>query len=364
MPVGHARVLPSDKVSCSSSPVESTTVAMIRAPRSSADRQEWLASTLKLSQSLSNDASQRLLNCVLQHHEAFACKDSDRGEVIGVEHDINTSNSPRIRQVPRRVPFAIREAMTKMVQEMLLDDVIQESASPWASPVVLVKKKDGTLRFCVDYRRLNAVTHKDTFPLPRIDDLLDQMQGKKVFSTLDAKRSYWQIKVREPSREKTAFVTFDGLYEFKVMPFGLCNAPSTFQRLMQKILRGLSSFCSVYIDDILIFSESIEDHINHLSQVLERVESFGLKLHPSKCSLGCSQVLFLGHVVAADGIQPDPEKIRAVKDFPVPMNVRSVREFVGLASYYRRFVPHVAGPLHMLTRSNVPFVWTDSCQIS
>ena len=138
------------------------------------------------------------------------------------------------------------------------------------------------------------MTHKDMFPLPRINDLLDQMQGKKIFSTLDARRGYWQIKVHETSREKTAFVTFDWLYEFRVMPFGLCNAPSTFQRLMQKILRGLDSFCSVYIDDILVFSESIEEHLHHLAQVFEHIESFGLRLHPSKCSLGHSEVLFLG----------------------------------------------------------------------
>jgi len=152
-----------------------------------------------------------LLDCAKQHHHVFAVEDHERGEVVGVEHEINTGNSPPIRQVLRRVPFAVREAMTKMVHDMLEEGVIQESSSPWASPVVLVQKKDKSLRFCVDYRRLNAVTHKDTFPLPRIDDLLDQMQGKKVFSTLDAKRDYWQIRVQDASREKTAFVTFDGL---------------------------------------------------------------------------------------------------------------------------------------------------------
>ena len=208
---------------------------------------------LKISESLAPAESKKLLECVLQHHEVFAIEDNKRGEVVGVEHEINTGDSPPICQVPCRVPFAIRGEMTKLVQEMLRDEVIQESASPWASPVVLVRKKDGTLRFCIDYLHLNAVTHKDTFSLPRINDLLDQMQGK-IFSTLDAKRGYWQIKVHEPSREKTIFVTFDGLYEFRVMPFGLCNAPSTFQRLMQGILQGLNSFCSVYIDDILVFS--------------------------------------------------------------------------------------------------------------
>ena len=270
--IGSVKVLHACEMSVTTPIEESSTetgpsVAMVRTTSSSSRRQEWLASTLKMSQALTSEESKLLQDCVLQHHEVFAIEDNERGEVVDIEHRIDTSDSPPIRQIPRRVPFAVRGEMSRMVREMLRDDVIKELASPWASPVVLVREKDGSLRFCVDYRQLNAVTHKDTFPLPRIDDLLDQMQGKKVFSTIDAKRGYWQIKVHEASREKTAFVTFDGLYEFKVMPFGLCNAPSTFQRLMQKILCGFSSFCSVYIDDILVFSESIEEHITHLSRV-------------------------------------------------------------------------------------------------
>ena len=342
-----------------------TSVAVVHTVRTETERQQELRSTLSISPSLSKESSAELLECVMQCSDVFALEDSGRGEVIGIEHEIDTGDSPPIRQAPRRVPFAVRELMSKMVQEMLSDGVIQESSSPWASPVVLVRKKDGTLRFCIDYRRLNAVTRKDTFPLPQIDDLLDQMHGKKVFSTLDAKRGYWQINVQEQSREKTAFATYEGLYEFRVMPFGLCNAPATFQRLMQKILRGLSSFCCVYIDDILVFSDSVEEHAQHLSQVFERIQSCGLKLHPNKCSLGQSEVVFLGHVVSAAGISPDPAKLQSVRCFPTPTDVRSVREFLGLASYYRRFVPQfarIAGPLHLLTHANVDFVWTESCQ--
>jgi len=147
--------------------------------------------------------------------------------------------------------------------------VVQESSSPWASPIVLVQKKDRTLCFCVDYRRLNAVTKKDVHPLPRIDDLLDQLSGKRFFSTLDARTGYWQIRMEEKSVEKTAFVIMDGLYEFRVMPFGLCNAPATFQRLMQKALRGLP-FCSVFID-IIVFSDSMDAHLEHLKQVFDRL---------------------------------------------------------------------------------------------
>ena len=329
-----------------------------------AARKKKLASMLGADQPESADAKQMIIQAALEFSDVFAV-DDEHGEVKGVEHQIVTGDSQPIRQVPRRVPFALRGEISRMVHEMLDANVIEESASPWASPVVLVRKKDGTLRFCVDYRRLNAVTRKDTFPLPRIDDLLDQLHGKKVFSTLDAKRGYWQIKVHDDSKSKTAFVTFDGLYEFRVMPFGLCNAPSTFQRLMQKILSGMSEFCTAYIDDILVFSDSVEEHIEHLKRVFRRLRECGLKLHPRKCSLGRPSVPYLGHVVSEEGIFPDPGKLAAVKCFPTPTDVRALREFLGLASYYRRFVPNfakVAGPLHMLTHADAQYVWTQSCE--
>ena len=202
-----------------------------------------------------------------------------------MEHVIDTDGYPPIRQLPHKVPFALRSKISEMVQQMVEEGIVEESSSPWASPVVIVKKKDGGLRFCVDYRRLNAVMRKDVFPLPRIDDLLDQLAGKTVFTTLDAKRGYWQIKVNEESRAKTAFVTHEGLYEFRVMPFGLCNAPATFQRVMQRMLSGLDEFCNVYIDDILVFSRNLGEHKKHLEIVFERLRNYNLKLHPTKCQL-------------------------------------------------------------------------------
>ena len=307
-----------------------------------------------------------LQECILNSSDVFAVG-SEHGRVDPkiVEHSINTGDHPPIKQASRRVPFAVRGEVTKMINNMLADNVVQESASPWASPIVLAKKKDGSLRFCVDYRRLNAVTTKDVFPLPRIDDLLDKMRGKSVFSTLDAKTGYWQIQMGESSREKTAFITSEGLYEFQVMPFGLCNAPATFQRLMQRILRGLEDFCSVYIDDVIVFSSSIEEHLDHLQQIFARLRRVGLKLQPKKCIFGSQEVLYLGHLVSAKGIYPNPAKTKAVKEFPIPTNVKAVRRFLGLASYYRRFVPNfakVASPLHALTRQDVPFQWTAQCQ--
>ena len=200
---------------------------------------------------------------VLESHDVFAIEEGERGLVKDVKHEVDTGDSPPIRQPARRIPFALRK-VAGLVEEMLSGGVVRESASPWASPVVLVRKKSGDIRFCVDYRRLNAVTRKDVFPMPRIDDLLDQLNGKRVFSTLDAKSGYWQIPMDPKSIEKTAFATHQGLFEFTVMPFGLCNALATFQRLVQRVLVGLETFCSVYIDDIIVFSESEGGHVDHL----------------------------------------------------------------------------------------------------
>ena len=314
------------------------------------------------------DGAAKLQQCVVQAADVFALDKGELGQVVDLCHTIETGDSAPVRLQPRRVPFALRPELTKMINDMLGAKVIQESSSPWASPIVLVRKKDGSLRFCADYRRLNAVTRKDVYPLPCIDDLLDQLGGKKVFSTLDARTGYWQIRMEESAREKTAFVTMEGLYEFCVMPFGLCNAPATFQRLMQKALSGLGGeepFCSVYIDDVIVYSDSVESHIQHLQQVFERLRRIGLRLHPQKCRFAYPEVAFLGHVISAVGIAPNPDKVRAVREFKVPTNVRMVREFLGLAGYYRRFVPNfskVAGPLHNLTRQDVPFVWTQRCQ--
>ncbi len=174
---------------------------------------------------------------------------------------------------------------------MLESGVVTESSSPWSSPVVLVKKPDGRERFCVDYRQLNAVTRKDAFPMPWIDDMLDQLGGKKIVSTLDARAGYWQIKMSPQSREKTAFSTHDGLFEFGVMPFGVCNGPATFQRLIQQVLRGLGAFSSAFVDDVTVFSSSVEEHLDNLQSVFERLRSNGLKLHPDKCKFAAPEVL-------------------------------------------------------------------------
>ncbi|UYV79724.1 K02A2.6-like, partial [Cordylochernes scorpioides] len=232
--------------------------------------------------------------------------------------------------------------------------IIQPSDSPWSSPVVLVKKKDGTWRFCVDYRRLNKITRKDVYPLPRIDDTLDSLRGASIFSTMDLKSGYWQIEVDETDREKTAFVTPDGLFEFEVMPFGLCNAPATFERIMDNLLRGLKwTICLCYLDDIIVFSKTMDEHQQRLEMVLSCFAKAGLKLNSEKCNFGASQIKVLGHLIDGCGIYPDPDKVESAINFPRPKNVSELRGFLGLCSYYRRFIKsfaNIAGPLNELLR--------------
>ena len=218
---------------------------------------------------------------VLEAHDVFALSDSELGCTGIVKHHIDTEGHPPIKQHVRRTPFIQREKISQMVADMEAWGVIQSSISSWASPIVLVPKKDGSTRFCVDYHRLNAITRKDVYPLPRIDDILDTLGQSKYFSTLDLSAGYWQIELDQPSKEKSAFTTHCGLFEFNRMPFGLCNAPATFQRLMQSILARLEGrTCFVYIDDILVCLHSFEDHLVHLTQVFDRLRQAQLKLKP------------------------------------------------------------------------------------
>ena len=310
---------------------------------------------------MDEDQKRRIEALLKKNLEVFATDEKPFGHTDLVKHEIITDQQIPIKQPVRRIPFHLKEAAEKEVQRMLDKDVIEPSNSPWASPVVLVRKKDGSLRYCIDYRRLNAITKKDSYPLPRIDDSLDHLGQAKYFSTLDLASGYWQIGLSEDAKEKSAFCTPQGLFQFRVMPFGLTNAPATFQRLMERILAGLQwQICLIYIDDIIIFSRTLDDHISQIQTIFQRLRDAGLKLKPKKCFLFRPKVKYLGHVVSNEGIETDPDKISAVKDWPVPDNLTDVRSFVGLCSYYRRFIPDfatIAKPLLVLTEKNSPFKW-------
>ena len=258
--------------------------------------------------------------------------DEDLGNTYLLEHGIET-HGPPLRQPYRRQNPAVRREEMAQVQQMLSINVIRPSNSPWASPVVMVRKKDGSLRFCVDFRQLNAATVKDAHPLPRIDDLLDALHGAKWFSTLDLKSGYWQVPIAEQEKEKTAFRTSSGqLFEFNQVPFGLCNAPATFSRLMDRVLAGLHwETCLFYLDDIIVFSSTWEEHLARLREVFERLRHAKLKLGATKCTFAAKEVSYLGHRVTEEGLLPNPSLLAAIRDIPPPTTATEVRSFLGVS---------------------------------
>ena len=331
------------------------------------ERPRRLLNMLDLSESdCTSDQLDTLKALLSQHTDIFEMDSSELGHSNVVQHMIDTGDNASIKQHPYRTPIVQRDRIAQLIKQMEEQGIVRPSCSPWASPVVLVPKKDGSTRFCVDYRHLNTVTKKDVYPLPRIDDILDTLGRAKYFTTLDLSAGYWQVELDPESQAKTAFTSHRGLYEFTRMPFGLCNAPATFQRLMQVVLAGLEwDCCFVYIDDILIASQSFEEHMHHLQLVFERLRQAGLRLKPKKCLFLRERVPYLGFVISKYGIQVDPSKTDKVKNFPTPTDPTSVRSFVGLASYYRRFVPRfaaIAAPLHRLTKKDVKFEWSEECE--
>lgn len=308
------------------------------------------------------------LSVLLKYNYQVFCKQLVAPGSNAAKLRIDTQGHAPISVRERRRTFEERTEITKQVGDMLRSKIIRPSTSDWAAPVVLARKKDGTWRFCIDYRRLNAVTKRDVYPLPRIDDTLDALGKAKYFSTLDFTSGYWQLGIEADDASKTAFITHDGLFEWIGMPMGLTNAPAKFQRTMDALLCGLTyKSCLVYLDDIIVFSNSFEQHLADLQEVFSRLKASNFYLKPSKCHFAVRRTEFLGHIISTDGVQCCSSKIEKLKNARVPTSVTEVKSFLGLASYYRRFIPDfadIAEPLQRLIDGNYLGPWTPAAQQS
>ena len=317
---------------------------------------------------LDNDQTKVLENLLIKYASVFSKSPDDIGRTNLAQHRINTGTAFPIRQPCRRLPLGKMQIEKDELQKMIDNGIIEPSSSPWSSNIVLVIKKDGKVRFCVDYRRLNDVTVKDAYPLPRVDSCLDSLAGAKWFSSMDLNSGFWQIAMSPEDKEKTAFNTSLGLYQFTVMPFGLAKSPSTFERLMENVLRGMQwQECLVYMDDIIAPSTTFTQGLERLEHIFQRLLSANLKLKPSKCTFFQKEIKFLGHIVSESGIATDPQKSSAIMDWPVLTSAKQAKSFLGSCSYYWRFVKgfaQIARPLHKICEKGSKFQWSQECQDS
>ena len=327
-----------------------------------------------VSDNFSSSEKEQLNQLLLRWKHIFSQHNLDYGQTHLLEHEIKLTDKIPFKSRHYRIPPHMYQEVREHLQEMLQANIIRPSKSPYSSPIVLVRKRDGKLRFCVDYRTLNSKTIKDAHALPRIDETLDALIGARYFSSLDLKAGYWQVPLKESDKPKTAFTAGPlGFWEFNSLPFGLANAPACFQRLMTIAMGDLHlKECLLYLDDIIIFSKSFPEHLERLNSVFQRLHDAGLKLKASKCHFLQEQVKYLGHIVSQDGITTDPEKVSAVQNWPVPSSVKQLRGFLGFVGFYRRFIQNfsrTAQPLHDLLKKPPPesprsFFWSSIHQMA
>ena len=300
-----------------------------------------------------------LRSILLEFSDVFS--DKPGKTTLGAHHIELLPNTQPIRSAPYRLHPEKRDFLRKELNDLLEQGIIEESESPWASPIVMVPKSDGTLRLCTDFRRVNAVTVPDPFPLPRVEDLLDRVGQAKFLTKLDMTRGYWQVPLDEESVPISAFVTSFGHFQWRYMPFGLRNAPATFSRLVVKLLRGLDEFSGAYLDDIISFSSSWKAHVSHIRAVLTRLRDAHLTLSSTKCQFAAADLDYLGHHIGLGRVQPRQKKVEALLAYPAPQNKKQLQSFLGLAGYYRKFVPnyaHISSVLSDLLKKGSRFVWT------
>ena len=288
------------------------------------------------------------------------------GLVAVGEHEVRLKpNSKPIRQAPYRMNPEKAKVVKGEVEYMLKNNLIEPSDSQWSSPVVVVKKENGTDRLCMDYREINSLTEPDSFPLPRIEDCVDKVGKSKYVSKFDLLKGYWQVPLSDNALILSAFVTPDGLFECKVMPFGMKNAASTFQRLLWIVTKDLSN-CLTYLDDIVIFSDTWQDHLNHIRALFTAIANFNLVMNLSKCEFGKSEIVYLGHKIGGGKVMPKSQNVEAIQNFPVPQSIKGVKQFLGITGYYRKFVPcysDIASPLTELLKCK-KFKWNDECNVA
>jgi hypothetical protein len=319
------------------------------------------------SNSRLNDKQGQQLNSLLcEYADVFSTHKNDLGKFSAIQHKIDTRDEQPTREKLRRTPLKFQGEEEKTLTDMLETGVIQPSTSEWASAPVLVRKKSGEVRYTVDFRKLNAKTRKDSYPLPLISECTDMLAGNIWFHTLDLNAGYWQIEIDPQDRHKTAFLTKFGLFEHVRMAQGLCNAPATFQRVMNLVLQGLIwNRALVYLDDVIILGRNFEEALDNLQEVLERLRKYGLKLKPKKCTLFSKEVVFLGRHISTDGVSVTKDQVKSVVEWPTPRNSQETSKFLGFINYHREFIPGLAGiaqPLYKLVKPKAKFEWTEQCE--
>ena len=314
---------------------------------------------------VSEETREKTKQLVLDFSDIFAKSKYDLGSFSTLTHSIDTGGAPPVKLGLRRTPVHFLDEERKIIREMLSAGIIEPSTSSWAAAPVLVKKKTGEIRFALDYRKLNELTKKDVFPISNLGDCLDALEGNNFFSKLDANSAYWQVPLEEESKPKTAFRTRSGLYQFRVLAFGLCNAPATYSRVMELVLSGLQwDVVLSFLDDLCVLGKTEEEHLENLRKVFERFKEYGLKFKPQKCSLFQTSVEFLGRYISQNGVTLTDHSLSTIRDWPVPKNLVQVQSFLGLANYHREFIPNLAElaePLYAITKKD-SFMWHDSHQ--
>ena len=303
-----------------------------------------------------SEQAEKARGLLKEYHDIFFLEKQDMGHTKAAEHKIilKDPDTPPFKERFRRIPPPQLDEVREHLKLMLDAGVIRPSNSPWCNAVVLVRKKDGSLRFCIDFRKLNSLTVKDSHPLPRICETLESLAGAAHYSTFDMNSGFWQVPMSPESKQYTAFTLGSmGLYECESMPFGLCNAPPTFQRLMLNCLGELNlTYCLIYLDDVIVFSHTEEEHLERMRVIFDRLREHGLKLKPSKCEVFKMEINYLAHHVSKKGVQPSKKNLESIAQCPLPDTYTKVKSFVGLVRHYRRFIKgfaRIAAPLYDLT---------------